>query len=338
VLTRSAFGLTLLLAVVSVAHAQDQAKNLIVNPSLEEPLADTGLPAGWLSFQDPPDSCKISIVAGGHTGDKALLIEDTGKSGGVTTTRVPLAPGKRYLARGWVKIEGEPDATAAVQVAFADGKGEYLGTAWLGNATPAHEGWQCLSVAAHADDVPGAAEVYTSVSVSGKAKAWFDDLQLVEADPSPPGGNLLAGGNMEEIVDGRPVYWIPFTEPGKVGTLTASDEVPMEGKHCLCLKGDAQYVAGLGEQYRVDGTRAYKLTGFVRAVAGDALLQIGYSDAEDHHLGNSESLHVSGGDWEEVSVTTDFAAFPAATHFRVSVAAATGQVEAYFDDLRLVEQ
>jgi len=334
---RSALALTLLLAAGLAGYAQDQPRNVVVNSSLEDPVAGTGLPEGWWPFADPPDSYRIAVVAGGRTGDKALLVEGDGQVGGFTTTRVPVEPGKRYLARGWVKIEGDPEAKATVQVGFSDADGGYLGSTWLGNVSPAPGRWQFISVPAHADDVAGAASACAAVSVIGKAKVWFDDLELVVADGPVPGDNLITNGNVEDVVEGAPVYWIPFTEPGAVATLTAGEDAPEEGAHCLCLKGDAQYIVGLGETYAIDPAKTYTLRGFVRAKAGDALLQIEYC-MDEQHLGNTESAHVTRDEWEERSVTTDFASFPDATHFRVCVAAATGAVEAYFDDLRLVEE
>jgi hypothetical protein len=290
-----------------------------------------------MSFVDPPDAYNVSVVAGGHTGDKALLIEGNGQFAGVTATRVPVEAGKRYLVRGWVKVEGGPDATATVQATFADAAGEYLGTTWLGNAHPARKGWQCISVPAHADDLPLAANVCTAVSLSGNGKAWFDDLELVVAEGPGSGDNLLANGSMEDIVDGCPAYWFPFTEPGSEVSLTSSEDAPQEGLHSLCLKGDAPYVVALGELYRMDTGKAYMLTGFVRAVSGDALLQIDYV-RDGQHLGSTQSEHVTGNEWEACSVSTDSLGFPTATHFRVSVAAAAGVVEAYFDDLCLTEE
>jgi hypothetical protein len=336
-LARCAVTTIVALAGFGVVGAQQDAPNVVLDPSLEGALADTGLPEGWLAFVDPPDSYTIAVVPGGHTGEKGLLIEGDGQLAGVTTTRVPVEAGKRYLVRGWVKIEGAQDATATVQAGFSDDAGGYLGTTWLGNATPTRQDWQCISVPAHADDMPEAATVCVSVSVSGKARVRFDDLELVVADAPAHGENLLANGSMEDVVDGAPAFWTPFTEPGALVSLSANDEAPQEGGHCLCLSGDAPYVVALGERYRVEGDRTFTLSGHARAVAGDAVLTIDY-DEDGQYLGNTESLHVSGPEWEAVSVTTDFLGFPTATHFRVTVAAADGSVEAYFDDLQLVEE
>jgi hypothetical protein len=329
---------TFLVLTASLAHAQDRPKNVVSNPSLEEPMTATGLPDGWSPFDEPANSYKVSVVTGGHTGDKSLMVEGNGRWGGVATTRIPVGAGMRYLARGWVKIEGDPEATASIQVSFSGRNGDYLGAVWMGNVTPADTGWQCISVPAHAADFPEAASVWAGVSVNGKAKAWFDDLELVEVDGPEAGGNLLLNGDMEEVVDGRPVYWVMFTEPGAVATLAASDDAPREGKHCLCLKGQAPYISATGERYRIEPGKRFRLTGFLRAVSGDALLQFDYIDKDGKYLGNTESRHVTGSKWEEQSVAVDFAAFPTATHFAASLAVGAGTLEACFDDLRLVEE
>ena len=77
------------------------AINLIVNPSLEEPVGSDGLPAGWARFADPADGYRASVVNEGRTGSHSLHIEGAGQYGGVVTNRHAIDRARGYAARGW---------------------------------------------------------------------------------------------------------------------------------------------------------------------------------------------------------------------------------------------
>ena len=79
-----------LLVCAGAAPAEEKPKNLIGNPSLEDAPAANGLPAGWAPFCNPADTVQCSIVAGGRSGDKSLLVQTTGQYGGFVTNTFPM--------------------------------------------------------------------------------------------------------------------------------------------------------------------------------------------------------------------------------------------------------
>jgi len=132
--SRLALAIALLCTAATGTLGQQPAANLVGNPSLEGALGDAGLPSGWVAGADPVQGYTVSVVPGGHTGKKALLIAGAGDTCTVMTNLRWAEPGKRYLARGWVKVEGQADAMAVLRLGFMGVEGR------AANGVEAHVG------------------------------------------------------------------------------------------------------------------------------------------------------------------------------------------------------
>src|SRR5437016_4510516 len=117
---RRSLALATLLAFAAALVAEEKPKNLIENSSLEGKLADNGLPEGWYFGVQPEKGYRYEVVAGGRTGAKCLLLEGKGDWAVVVTGHVPIDAKKQYLARGWVKVEGDNKTEASVKFDYFD--------------------------------------------------------------------------------------------------------------------------------------------------------------------------------------------------------------------------
>jgi hypothetical protein len=173
------------------APAAEKPANLIDNPSLEKPLAENRLPgASWEKWISLPDgaSYQASIVNSGRLAGKALLIEGDGTWGGFVTCRVPLDRTKRYRLRGWLRMEGEAGATAALKLDYFDSRGTYLTSTYGKTLTPKDKEWTLVEVTDKAAEVPNARFITAVVVLRQAGAAWFDDLELTTR---PLRGRLL---------------------------------------------------------------------------------------------------------------------------------------------------
>ncbi len=160
-----------------------KSKNLVTNPSLEDSVGRSGLPPGWGSFYpNPVGSYKYEIVDGGRTGKKSIQIEGDGTFGAMPANRVEIDRSKRYVVRGWVKLEGDANATADVKFHYYEANGRYLGQTRVGYVSPTTSDWQFVTVVDRASAFPEAKLVGLAIAATGKAKAQYDDLELISFD------------------------------------------------------------------------------------------------------------------------------------------------------------
>ncbi|MDP6557798.1 MAG: DUF1579 family protein [Pirellulaceae bacterium] len=175
------------LALLPKAQANPQAspvgtvpvgENLTNDPSLEDAVLGEQFPPGWGKFNAvPKGTYRFEVVEGGRTGTKSCLIEGDGQYITVPTNRVPVASGKRYAARGWVKLEGSP-VSAQVRILYFDASLRYIGENRQGHVT-SHDQWQLVAITDRVEDYPNAQYLALAMSVMGKGKAVFDDLELL---------------------------------------------------------------------------------------------------------------------------------------------------------------
>lgn len=323
---------TLTLAV-ALCLAQGTSKNLIKNGTLEDALSADGLPDGWSRFAQPEGGYKFGVVSGGRSGAKALQIEGAGDFGGVVSTRNNLDRGQRYAARGWMKVEGDANATATVKLDYYAADGKFLGSAVAGFVTPAMKDWQIIAVTDRQSEYPEAKFVATVVALTGKGKALFDDLEMVSA-AAPPPGNLLTNGSMESVVADKVAhYYVGTSEGGKVTARWSADN-PKDGWYCLNLKGNSEWAVAVHERVKFEKGKRYTLTGWARARNGTAQIKFDYFEG-DKYLGMTGSDDVNSSEWQQRTVFAQPSEFPNATHISAT-AVGLGEMDCYFDGLVLM--
>lgn len=146
------------------------------------------MPTGWSPlFSSPAGEYRATVAAGGRTGAKMICIDYVGgKEGGafgvVAANRIEIDPKKRYVARGWVKVEGGRRATADVKLHYYDAGGAYIEQTRIGFASPGSEEWQLVTVTDHAAEFPRAKLLGLAIACTGDAKAQYDELELLAFD------------------------------------------------------------------------------------------------------------------------------------------------------------
>jgi hypothetical protein len=156
-------------------------KNLITNPSLEDDLAGRDLPAGWSTWPAGDTKYRCRVADGGRTGKKCLLVEGDGTRAVVFTNGTQLDRTKRYVLKGWAKLDGDPKARAIIKFNYFH-QGKYLGANDLVGVTTKQKDWTLLAKTDQADDFPEASTLWVSCNLEGKGRASFDDLELTAYD------------------------------------------------------------------------------------------------------------------------------------------------------------
>ncbi len=317
-----------------VAIADDQPENLIAEPSFEGDLGDNGLPAEWYGLHTmPAGAYEYAIVDEAHSGQHSLRIEGRGQFGVAWGEKLPVERGRQYMARGWVRVEGDVNAAADVKLHYYGSGQQYLGQSRIGWVNPRTSGWQFITVTGQTELYPEAEYVSIAVALAGNGEAWFDDIELFIAGDEPETVNYVANGDMEDVAADRPGGWYLFVSEGDQGECSIETENPHGGLQCLHLVGDAESCSAGSVQIPIEPDQQYELTGFVRSTTGSGRLAIAYfKDGE--YIGVTRGAGSAEESWQAQTVTTEFEAFPDATHI-AAVVMGTGEFEAWFDDLRI---
>lgn len=184
-------------------------------------------PSGWKPIGSAKTAWVSDIV---HSGKRAVSVSDAGI--GVFSgwaTELPLAPDCAYVFSGWIKggslAANDVVGGGALCVQFLDKDGQIAGEPIISKAVPRNTEWTRV------ETIP-ATPPKTAVTIRLIAglkfcsgTAWFDDLSLTAGsagmattarvrrfDPRPCDGliyatNLLAHGDVEQGVDGKPAGW-----------------------------------------------------------------------------------------------------------------------------------
>jgi hypothetical protein len=328
---------TWILAAV-VCLAGSQPANLVRDPSFERAPAGVEVPKEWFYFFRTEDAYHVAVVKGGRTGAQSLLFEGKGKGefAGATLKPIPLETGKRYAARGWVKVEGEGKPTGTIKLDYFDAEGKYLASFAPGLVTTASRGWQLVSVANPASHAEGARSIAAAIAMTAQGKVWFDDIEVVVRDHTVLPTSLIHNGSMENIAGPQITNWGLGSSPDGKATMEASAEEPKDGWYCLRLKGNSEWAVAVTERVKWERDRPYTLTGYARAKSGEAQIKIDYFEG-DKHLGSTTSDTVSARDWQKRTVTAEPDKFPGATHI-AAAAVGLGQMDVSFDSFTLTSR
>lgn len=153
-------------------------RNLVETPSIEGPVAPNGLPRKWIGSSSPEGAYVFRSDDSARTGKKSLLIDGDGQFGVVSTNRIRIDSGKRYRARGWIKIVGDETAAADVKFHYFDSDQQYLGQTRIPFVSPPTDDWVQIEVIDRIAEFPEAEWIQVAVALAGNGKAWFDDLEL----------------------------------------------------------------------------------------------------------------------------------------------------------------
>lgn len=155
-------------------------QNLITDPSLENTRLGASYPEGWgIGNMVPPKTYKHSVVEGGRTGKHGWMIEGDGQFAVIPTNRPPAHTAYRYAARGWVQLEA--GSSAQFKLLYFDASGRYIGEN-RGAVCFKQEGWQKLTMIDDLAKHPDATYLSLALTLIGKGKALFDDLELLAFD------------------------------------------------------------------------------------------------------------------------------------------------------------
>jgi hypothetical protein len=310
-----------------------QAANLVTNGSLEEvPLGDA-LPQEWGYFEMPQGAYKASVVSGGRTG-KALQLEGTGEYAGVAVHRVSIEPKKEYAGRGWVKLSGDAESRGVVKLDYFKENGDFLAASEFEILVRPNDAWQPIAVLGRPKDFPEAKFVGLTVAVGGKARALFDDLEMVARDLPESPATLIKRGGLEDIAgNGAPFGWSLYTNEGAKYAAALSDADAKEGWYSLRLNGTGDWAVATEGKVAIEKGKRYTLTGFARAKSGTAQIKFDYFTGNEY-LGHTVSDDVTVDQWTAVKVNSELAAYPQATHLSAAVVG-LGEVDARYDGLVL---
>ncbi|MEX2216273.1 MAG: hypothetical protein WD768_19335 [Phycisphaeraceae bacterium] len=329
---RFALASLLLFAVAAVpsiaAEDKPAAKNLLGDGSFED-IAVGALPAGANLFSSPENAYKAAAVEGGRTGKRSLLIEGEGSFGVLSLHRGELPSKFRFALNGYVKIEGDSETKATIKFDLFKASGEWIASSTAGDLTGEKKDWQLISVIDSFANYPEARSFTVAVALVGKGKARFDDVEFVALNAKDLPDNLLANGSFENVLGNKPGnIWIGAAEGGKVEALSSTDK-PKDGKHCLQLKGDAEWAVATLEKAKIDPKKTYTVTGYVRVKSGAGQIKLDYFNG-DEWLGSTFGEDAFPGDWQEQKVESELSSYSNATHI-AATCVGTGEFEVFFD-------
>ncbi len=173
----------------------EEARNLLLNPGAESGRGD--VPSVWVAAAGParPDGPRMTRSTDqAHSGRAALAIAYDGPTDRPVAFNwaQPLAEvpdGRSIRVRAWIKAEGADSVNVCIQC-WSD-KEDMLAF----GSTPVFRGEQGWTEARSGLVVipPGTARVVVRAALTGRGKAWFDDLAVLEegepsgrdVDPSP---------------------------------------------------------------------------------------------------------------------------------------------------------
>jgi len=200
------------------------------------------LPIGLYAVSAPAGSYEFDVAEDGRVSKKSVVIDGTGRRAGIIVGPVAMDRTKRYIARGWARVEGSPDAKATLTLDFYDAEGQQIVSSSPGMVESATSDWQRIALdLTAADNPPNAEFVAVGTVVTGPGRAWFDDLALIAVDPADTRQNVLANGGFESIAGPSLMDWGLHTRDATESFMGPSDASPKTGRRCLHVKGKATF-------------------------------------------------------------------------------------------------
>jgi hypothetical protein len=312
-------------------------KNLLENGGLEEKLDPaTGLPAGWEVTQKPENSYKVEVVEGGRTGKKCLRISGDGKMVSIRLKSLPMAPDKRTIISGWMKVT-DGGGRVSLMHGYQLADGQRAGSMTIGAVGKTQADWtQTSSIEFVGFNSPFVAQNFI-IQAGGKIDALVDDLEAFALAVAPD-DLLLASGEFEMYYNRRytGVYKTATSSGGTV-EISPDDTRPANGRSCLRMKANAEWATTSLWPVQYEAAKVYTLTGKVRVNSGRASIRIDYYKDENRTelLGSSIATATDSKGWQTLSADTRDKV-PAGTTHITATAVSYGDAEAFFDQFVLV--
>jgi hypothetical protein len=183
-MNRMALGL-IWLSLVGTAIPADppaSAANLVNWGSLEGPVQDSGLPAGWQTYPDGffrYDCYTVPVPA--HQGTRSLRFSAQEPWVSLSTGRHPLGPGTRQSGQAWVHLPAGATGDAWLRIDYLNDKGEALGSSPVAKrrvSDGTNDGWHVLKVEARAEQFPQATKFQLIAAVHGGGTVFWDDFEV----------------------------------------------------------------------------------------------------------------------------------------------------------------
>lgn len=311
--------------------------NLVPDPGFEK--GTTGLPEGWNINHSADGTCSGEVVEGGHESGHALLIKGKGKWCSVVSGVHPLEEQLRYVASGWVQVEGE--GTATIKLDFVKG-GRWLGATHPG-WVEAGSGWQFVRVLDDRRPFPEAERITFTLGLVGDVNARFDDLSFVVRAADPEGqANLLGHGSFESGAGENAAGGRLHHFGAKPAKALWTPEAAIDGERGLRLRSGGPFASfDLASMAATRGV-TYQLSAWVRPHSGRALLRAMFLKNEGPKwdvLGYfTVTAPMTSGEWSDVALAAWPDQYPGTTHVAAAVAVEGLAAMADFDGLRLVIQ
>jgi hypothetical protein len=172
---------------------------------------------------------------------------------------------------------------------------------------------------------------WRAASAPGLIAAVFSASALSQQAPE----SLLKNGGFEEAdPNAAPVGWVFASPQAEQMSIRRIADKPREGSHCLRIAGESEWAAAF-QKVPLDRSRSYTLTGYLRHVKGFSMIKLDYFNG-DQWLGQTltELVQEPTGQWQRLTVTSEAAQYPQATHIAATVAVG-GDAECDFDALVL---
>jgi hypothetical protein len=312
-------------------------KNLLENGGLEGDLdPGTGLPAGWEVTQKPENSYKVEVVDGGRSGKKCLRIRGEGMTIQVRLKNLPMAPEKRTVISGWMKVTGG-DGTVSLMHQYQVADGQRAGSMTIGAVRKTQADWTQTSSIEFVGPNSRFVGQNFMIHVGGKIDALVDDLEAYTLAVTPD-DLLLASGEFEMYYNRRYTgVYETATSAGGTVEISPDDTRPANGRSCLRMKANAEWATTTLWPVQYAAGKVYTLTGKVRANSGRASLRIDFYKDESRAelLGSSTAKATDLKDWQSLSVDTRDNV-PAGTTHITATAVCYGDAESFFDQFALV--
>jgi hypothetical protein len=287
------------------------------------------IPAEWTHFSEPEGAYRFGLEGRGRWGARIPYVEGAGRFGGLVATKVDLATGGRYAARGLLRLQDRDAAEATIKLDYFDDRSMWLRSIEPGRLTTGGDSWRLVAVSEPPDRPARARYLAAVLTLQGNGKVWFDDLELIERDDEATVGNLLSNGSMENIAGRCPTGWsIDSKSDGRI-SCEWSDERPFDGRFSLCLDGDAAWSGVSSRPVAVERGKAYRLEASSRVERGRARLRVDCL-REGAWLSSRASEQVDGPRWQQLGLRIGPEELAGATEVTIALTV-SGPARACFD-------
>jgi hypothetical protein len=195
----------------AAAEGEAAAENLLTGGDFEAGLA------GWNeAWSRDPSARAVPDREHVHGGRQSVRIEHTGARDWSLqqSDRREVKPGEIYELSGWVRVQGEGDATLGV--VLRDPKDEVISWAFGGSTARASDQWRRLR--SRFVIPPGAATIRPRLIGNGPATVWLDDAELTRVGTLD---NMRAEGLPETLTAANPSLEVTLNT--KDGTFSVVD-------------------------------------------------------------------------------------------------------------------